>query len=96
MGNSRKDHITSALAALVSTADHQDRAAGDRELVVTMTDLASISELVGQLAQQTHRDVAGWATVAPHLQLAEEYAQGLARCLNHASGTLEYNSSLQP
>lgn len=95
MANSRQDQISRALEALVTTAAQHPDTGGDRELVASISDLAAIAGALGELAKQARREVAGWATVVPHLEQAQDYAQGLGRCLNHASGTLDYNSSLQ-
>ncbi|HEV7908542.1 MAG TPA: hypothetical protein VGP03_10395 [Pseudonocardiaceae bacterium] len=96
MGHSKQQHIAKAFEELAATRAHQSDTSSDSELLIAMSDLAAISGLVGQLATQTRQELAEWATVGPHLRQAQEFADGLARCLNHAAGTLAFNSALQP
>jgi hypothetical protein len=95
MNHGRQAHIERALTALAATEAHKGCAPGAAELVVSLSDLAAIAGLLGQLAGCTRQELADWATVGTHLHQAQEYAQGLARCLNHAAGTLAFNVSLR-
>lgn len=92
----RQDHITAALDALGAYRSHDPETYSDGELLLTLSDLAEISKLVATLADQSRQELSTWATVAPHLVQAQEHARALARSLNHACGTLAFNSALQP
>lgn len=91
----RQDHIAHALDALGAYTAHTPETYSDSELLLTLSDLAEISKLIGALADQSRQELAAWATVAPHLVQAQEHARSLARSLNHACGTLAFNSTVQ-
>jgi alkylation response protein AidB-like acyl-CoA dehydrogenase len=95
MSHSREDHIKNAFTALAVTEEHKDSSLSTTDLVISLSDLAAISGLLGRLAASTRKELADWATVGTHLTLAQQYAEQLARCLNHAAGTLAFNTSLQ-
>ncbi|QUH03208.1 hypothetical protein HUO13_22385 [Saccharopolyspora erythraea] len=95
MSNPRQDHITQALQALTTTADHHESPSDEQDMALGMSDLAVIADLLGRLAEQSRTDLASWGTVGPHLEQAQHHAQRLARSLRHATGTLAYNAGLQ-
>ncbi|HZD15823.1 MAG TPA: hypothetical protein VE196_12015 [Pseudonocardiaceae bacterium] len=80
-------HIADALEA---TSAHPAQSRSPDELIIAMSDLATIAGLLGQLATQTRRHLAAWATVEPHLHQAEQHASDLSRSLRHACGTFAY------
>jgi hypothetical protein len=88
----RQDHVTHAAAELGAYTSHPDTHS-DSELLLTLSDLAAVATLVGELADRSRRELASWATVSPHLALARDQALDLARSLNHACGTLAFNSA---
>jgi hypothetical protein len=96
MSHTRQHHITQAADALAAATSHPAGDSSDTELLIAMSDLASIAELVGQLITDDRHELAQWATVTAHLQQAHDYADGLTRSVNHACGTLAFNTALQP
>jgi hypothetical protein len=96
MSHTRQHHIIQAADALAATTSHPAGRSSDSELLMATSNLASIAELVGQLVADYRYELAQWATVTAHLQQAHDYADDLARSLNHACGTLAFNTALQP
>jgi hypothetical protein len=96
MSHTREHHITQAVDALSATTSHPAGSSTEDELLLAIADLASISALVGQLVNDYQVELARWATVTPHLHQACDQAAALSRSLNHACGTLAFNTALQP
>ena len=96
MSHTRQQHITQAADALSATTSHPAGGSSEHELLVAVSDLASIAELVAQLIKYYRYELAEWATVTAHLQQAHGDAHDLARSLKHACGTLAFNTALQP
>ncbi|GAA2795657.1 hypothetical protein [Saccharopolyspora taberi] len=88
-----QDRIAAAHEAL-STAAAQPRPEGDP--VAVLSELSAVAALLGELAGAEQSELAEWGTVGPHLDLARQHAEALARSLRHASGTLSYNRELLP
>ncbi|MGH3843609.1 MAG: hypothetical protein ACRDS0_19515 [Pseudonocardiaceae bacterium] len=82
-------HIADAADALTATGGHPPQGSAD-ELIIALSDLATIAALLGQLATQTSRHLAAWPTVGTHLQQAEQHAEDLSRCFNHACATFAF------
>ena len=83
-------HIAQAVDALTAPSPHPPQSLTADELIIAMADLAT---LLGQLAAQTRRQLAAWATVGAHLYQAEQHASELRRCLNHACATFAFTTS---
>ena len=95
MSHAKHDDIARAYAALAASTTHQANATSDSDVLSALSDLACMAKLVGQIAGRYRWETAEWVTVGAHLQQAQEYATGLARCLDHAGGTLAFNSALR-
>lgn len=91
MNHGRQHHISGALAALEAVSAHRDADDDGEDLVIVLSDLASIAKQVGILAGQAEVELAPWLTVGAHLRQARDQAAGLARSLNHACGTWAFN-----
>jgi hypothetical protein len=93
MSHDKQDHIARAHAVLAAGTAHRTDTTNDGEVLDALSDLACMAKLVGEIAGQYRWETAEWVTVGAHLQQAQEYATGLARCLDHAGGTLAFNSA---
>jgi hypothetical protein len=93
MDHNTHHHIAQALDTLAATQAHLPQSLNADELIIALSDLAAIAGLLGQLATQTRRQLAAWATVDAHLQQAERYAENLSRSLNRACATFAFNTS---
>ncbi|MGH3548016.1 MAG: hypothetical protein ACRDQU_07850 [Pseudonocardiaceae bacterium] len=93
MDHSSHDHIAQAVDALATTNAHPPQSLTADELIIAMSDLATIARLVGQLTTQTRRHLAPWATVGAHLNQAEQHAVDLSRSLHHACATFAFITS---
>ena len=91
------DHSTHQIAqatdALTATSAHPAQIPSADELITALSDLATIAGLLGQLATQTRRHLAAWATVDAHLRQAELHAGDLRRSLHHACATFAFTTS---
>jgi hypothetical protein len=95
MSDPKHDHIAQAHAALEAGTADRAGASSDSEALSALSELSSIVGLVGQITAQYRWETAEWATVGAHLEQAQEYATGLTRCLDHARGTLAFNSAVR-
>ncbi|MDQ2883478.1 MAG: hypothetical protein M3Y48_20545 [Actinomycetota bacterium] len=93
MDHSPHDHIAQAVDALATTSVHPPQGLTADELIIAMSDLATIVRLVGRLATQTRRHLAPWVTVGAHLNQAEQHAADLSRSLHHACATFAFTTS---
>jgi len=85
-------HIAEAADTLAATSGHCLHNLGSDQFLITMSDLASIAGLLGELATQTRRQLAACATVDAHLQQAEQQAADLRRCLNNACAAFAFSN----
>jgi len=95
MSDPRHDHIARAHAALAASTAHRLEAGSDSDALAALSELSSIAGLVGEIAAQYRWETAEWATVGAHLDQAREYTAALTRCLDHARGTLAFNSAVR-
>jgi len=86
-------YITEAADALTATGAHTVQSLSADQHLIALSDLATIAGLLGELATQTRRQLAAWATVGAHLQQAEQHAADLRRSLNHACATFAFTTS---
>jgi hypothetical protein len=93
MDHNTHHHVSQALDALTTTSADPAQNLSAEQLIITISDLATIAGLVGQLATQTRRQLAAWATVGAHLHQAEQHADDLRRALNHACATFAFTAS---
>ncbi|HZS20668.1 MAG TPA: hypothetical protein VFA63_06745 [Pseudonocardiaceae bacterium] len=85
-------HIAAAADALAATGAHIPQRLSAEQLLVALSDLASIAGLLGELATRTRHQLAAWATVGAHLNQAEQHAADLRRSLNHACATFAFSN----
>jgi sterol desaturase/sphingolipid hydroxylase (fatty acid hydroxylase superfamily) len=93
MDHHNHHHLAQAVDALTASHPHPAHTLTPDELVIAMADLATLAGLLGQLAAQTRRQLAPWATVGAHLYQAEQHAGQLRRCLSHACATFAFTTS---
>ena len=86
-------HIAQALDALTAPSPHPPQRLSADELIIAMSDLATIAGVLGQLATLTRRQLAASATVGAHLHQAEQHAGELRRSFNHACATFAFTTS---
>lgn len=89
--NNTQHYIAAAADALAATGAHVPGNLSTDQFLLVLSDLATIAGLVGELATRT-RQLAAWATVAAHLNQAEQHATDLRRCLNHACARFAFNT----
>jgi hypothetical protein len=85
-------HLCIAAAALAASGACLPPRLSADQLLLVLSDLASIAGLLGEFATRTRRQLAAWATVGAHLDQAEQHAADLRRSLNHAGATLAFSS----
>ena len=90
--NNTQHYITVAADALAATGAHIPQRLSTDQLLLVLSDLATIAGLVGELATRTRRQLAAWATVGAHLNQAEQHATDLHRSLNHACATFAFST----
>ena len=61
----------------------------------TLTDLVSLTGLIGELSERARRQLAARPTVTCHLGRAREHVAMLQRNLSHAEAVLAYNAGLR-
>jgi hypothetical protein len=93
MDHNPHNHIAQAADALAARAAHTPQSLSADELIIALSDLATIAALLGELATQTRRQLADWATVGAYLQQVEQYAWDLSRSAKDACATFAFNSS---
>jgi hypothetical protein len=86
-------HIAQAIDTLSATSADPPQNLSADELIIAISDLATLAGLLGQLATHTRRQLAAWATVSAHLHQAEQHAGDLRRSLNHACATFAFTTS---
>jgi hypothetical protein len=86
-------NIAQALNAVAAHPPHNPSA---DELVVAMSDLATIAELLGRLTIQTRDQLAAWATVSAHLQYDEQQAADLSRTFHHVAAIYAFDYLVWP
>jgi hypothetical protein len=109
MDHNPHNHIAQAADALAARAAHTPQSLSADELIIALSDVATIAALLGELATQTRRQLADWATVGAqpatrrqladwatvgaYLQQVEQYAWDLSRSAKDACATFAFNSS---
>ena len=94
MDHNTYDYIAEAADALAATGALALQSLSAEQHLIALSDLATIAALLGELATQTRRQLAAWATVGAHLQQAEQHAADLRRSLNHACSTFAFTGCL--
>lgn len=95
MTHTPQDHIAHAVDALSAVFAHPDRACGDCDILVALSELSSIATLAGQLVGDYERALRRRATVAPQLDQAREHATALSQALKRACGVLGWHETLK-
>ena len=93
MDHNTRNHIAHAADALAATGARTSQRATTDQLIIALSDLATIAGLLGQLATQTRWQLAARAVVGAHLRQAEQYAENLSQSLKNACATFAFNSS---
>lgn len=92
MNHHTHHHIAQAVEAMSAPSAHHPQKLSADELVIAISDLATLADLLGQFAARTRWQLAAWATVTAHLHQAEQHAGDLRRSLNHACATFAFLS----
>ncbi|MDQ0380461.1 hypothetical protein [Amycolatopsis thermophila] len=95
MTHAPQDHIAHAVDALSAVFAHPDRAYGDCDALIALSDLSAIAALAGQLVGDYEGGLRRRAAVAPHLHQARQHALALSRALNVACGVLGWHETLE-
>lgn len=78
---------------ITATPDIQvDPFRSDASALRTLADLLSLADLVSELSDQAHRELAARPTVATHLGQAREHLVELRRTLEKAQSMLAFNT----